>query len=378
MKQLKGIREASVPLDLTTIRGLMIGILEVQAQDIFTRRVGNDGKTFRCSEAFVARFINWQLGWSKRKRTQVGQKIPVDAPDQTRYHALRLATDIRDYSIPASCCVNSDQTGYYYSWPGDSTYDPIGTNQVTIVGKEDKRAFTIMVGVSMSGEVLPFQVMYGGKTNASLPEINNPTSEFKDANDKAMKLLFRFEPTGVTNNHWSNLETMKIYVQSMLSVYFDKQRTLLKRPNQTCIWTIDCWSVHHSQEFRDWMLKKYPWILVWYVPGGCTGIFQPCNVGIQRILKHAMKKTALCHVVKETVAHLNKGVNPRAILLTKVIKVLRNRSVEWLVNGYEAINKPEVVKKVCLTPLHAYTLSDIGLRPGNCVKLAQSTFHTSA
>ena len=38
--------------------------------------------------------------------------------------------------------------------------------------------------------------------------------------------------------------------------------------------------------------------------------------------------------------------------------VLRNRSVGWLVNGYEAINKREVVKKVCLAPLHAYPLPD--------------------
>lgn len=58
VRQLKGIREASVPLDLTTIRGLMIGILEVHAREIFTYHVGNDGKTFQCSEAFVGRFVN--------------------------------------------------------------------------------------------------------------------------------------------------------------------------------------------------------------------------------------------------------------------------------------------------------------------------------
>ena len=87
-----------------------------------------------------------------------------------------------------------------------------------------------------------------------------------------------------------------------------------------------------------------------YIPGGCTGIFQPCDVGIQRILKHAMKKTALSHIVKETVAHLNNNEDPGTILLTKAVKVLRNRLVEWLVNGYKAINKPEIVKKVRTSP----------------------------
>ena len=325
----------------------MIGILEVQAPEIFTQRVGNDGKTFRCSESFVGRFVKRQLGWSKRKGTQAGQKLPADAAEQMKHHAFRLAVNIRDHSIPACCCVNSDQTGYTYSQPGMCTYDPTGTNQVTIVGKEDKRAFTILVGVSMSSEMLPFQIMYGGKLAASLPQINDPNSEFKAANDEAKQLGFHFQPTGVTANHWSNISTMKIYVRDVLAVYFNKKRTLLKRKNQACIWTIDCWSVHRSREFRDWMRENYPWIFVRYVPGGCTGVIQPCDVGIQRILKHAMKKTALSHIVKETVAHLNNNKDPGTILLAKVIKVLRNRSVEWLVNGYKAINKPEIVKKVC-------------------------------
>ena len=146
-----------------------------------------------------------------------------------RNHALHLAVDIHDRSIPASYCVNSDQTRYTYSKPRVSTYDPIGMNQVAIVGKEDKRAFTIMVGVSMSGKTLPFQVMYGGKTDGSLPKINDPTSKFADANTEAKKLHFHFESTGIQGNHWSNLGTMKSYVQNVLNVYFDKQRALLKQ-----------------------------------------------------------------------------------------------------------------------------------------------------
>ena len=94
------------------------------------------------------------------------------------------------------------------------------------------------------------------------------------------------------------------------------------------------------------MKVNYPWILIRYVPGGCTGIFQPCDVGIQRVLKHTMRKTALLHVVNETVAHLEKNKDPGTIVLEKGIRELRNRSVEWLVNGYNAINNREFVKKV--------------------------------
>ena len=59
-----------------------------------------------------------------------------------------------------------------------------------------------------------------------------------------------------------------------------------------------------------------------------------------------MKKTALSHVVKETVAHLTNNEDPGTIILAKAVKVLRNRSAEWLVRGFRAINKPDIIKKV--------------------------------
>ena len=140
---------------------------------------------------------------------------------------------------------------------------------------------------------------------------------------------------------------MRSYVWNILNVYFNEQWALLNRNNQVCLWTIDCWSVHRSQEFRDWMRENYPWILMQYVPGGCTGIIQLCDVGIQWIFKHTMKKTTVSHIVKEIVVHLNNNKDPGMIMLTKTVGVLRNWSVEWLVKGYQVINKPEVVKKVC-------------------------------
>ena len=44
---------------------------------------------------------------------------------------------------------------------------------------------------------------------------------------------------------------------------------------------------------------------------------------------------------------LNSGVQPSQVVFEKRLPVVRNRSVSWLVNGYEAINKREIVEKVC-------------------------------
>jgi len=152
----------------------MIGILKVHLPEIFTTNVGNDRKPFQCSDAFIGCFIKHTLGWSKRKGTQAGQKLPVNAEEQMEAHLFRIAIAITDNDIPESCVANGDQTGNVYSQAALSTYDQTGTNQVMIIGKEDKRAFTIMVGISMSGDVLPFQIMYPGSTSTSRPSVNDP------------------------------------------------------------------------------------------------------------------------------------------------------------------------------------------------------------
>lgn len=69
---------------------------------------------------------------------------------------LRAAAAIRDEDILPEFVVNSDQTQVVYTSDGKLTYNPTGEKQVQVEGKDEKRAFTFVVGVSMNGEALPF------------------------------------------------------------------------------------------------------------------------------------------------------------------------------------------------------------------------------
>lgn len=178
--------------------------------------------------------------------------------------------------------VNSDQTLVYFAACVKETYAPIGSKQVEILGMNEQQGFTLLVGVSMSGEVLPLQAIYC-HSPASLPSANAPG--YKKATEE---LKFHFEYSK-TDNHWSTLGTMKSYVADILVPYFESHLQQLGLPNQVCIWQIGCWSVHRSLEFWSWMATNYPWIHIHFVPANCTGLFQPCDVGIQRVLKLATK-----------------------------------------------------------------------------------------
>jgi hypothetical protein len=60
-------------------------------------------------------------------------------------------------------------------------------------------------------------------------------------------------------------------VNEIIAPYFEsKKKELGLDPSQFSIWKVDCWSIHKSKEFLDWMKGYHPRIIVLFVPGGCT------------------------------------------------------------------------------------------------------------
>jgi hypothetical protein len=208
---------------------------------------------------------------------------------------------ISQHNVPKPLSVNSDQAGVIYSAGGLATWALRGSKQVEVLGKDEQQAFTLMVGISMSGEVLPFQVIYSGRSPASLPTSNAPG--YTKATEE---LKFCFECSG-NNTYWSTIKTIQGYVTDILAPYFEFHCQCLNLPNQLCIWQIDCWSVHQSLEFCSWMWMAYPWIWIHYIPANYTSLFQPCDVGIQWILKLAIRWTALKDIVDDTMQQLRAG-----------------------------------------------------------------------
>ncbi|KIK77064.1 hypothetical protein PAXRUDRAFT_167970 [Paxillus rubicundulus Ve08.2h10] len=139
---------------------------------------------------------------------------------------------------------------------------------------------------------------------------------------------------------------MQSLVDDIIAPYLDKTKHQLGLPStQKSLWQIDVWSVHRSEEFRTWMTKCHPMIILDYVPGGCTGQFQPCDVRVQRVFKHSLKRSYHADVVQQISAQINDGVEH--IIIDKQLGVLRDHSVAWLWDAYTTVNKPALIKKVC-------------------------------
>ena len=112
------------------------------------------------------------------------------------------------------------------------------------------------------------------------------------------------------------------------------------------------------------MEDTFTWVLREYVPGGCTALFQPCDVGMQRPIKHAIRQAQHDDVVREALLKIShnavlksKGQQAEVLKLDTTIGTLRDRSVGWLLKAYKQCNKPAIVSKVCWpTPLKIFNI----------------------
>ena len=52
--------------------------------------------------------------------------------------------------------------------------EKVGTKRIEIAGVDNKRQFTAVFTGAMSGEFLPVQLIYQGKTKACLPKVKLP------------------------------------------------------------------------------------------------------------------------------------------------------------------------------------------------------------
>uniref|UniRef100_A0A0W0G3V9 DDE-1 domain-containing protein n=1 Tax=Moniliophthora roreri TaxID=221103 RepID=A0A0W0G3V9_MONRR len=125
---------------------------------------------------------------------------------------------------------------------------------------------------------------------------------------------------------------MQLFVDEILTPYFEqKKRELNLPPMQKSLWVIDVWSVHRSDEFLSWMCKNHPTILIDFVSGGCTGVAQPLDVGINWIFKHSLKLSYYAKLIDNLLSQLKKkkplkeGVDDSDIMLSDVVDDVARR-----------------------------------------------------
>ena len=162
------------------------------------------------------------MNWTPWKGTRAAAHLPPDAEDKCEecffpqvycikwhnispkvsYLASRLLNWYPDFS---QLVVNFDQIGNYILPSNGCTFNDRGADQVDIVAKDEKRAFTLLVASTADGDFLPFQQVWAGASERSLPSKNAP--RMQDALDRGFD--FTFAKSDKKTSHFSTLKTMK-------------------------------------------------------------------------------------------------------------------------------------------------------------------------
>ena len=108
------------------------------------------------------------------RRMAMTGKVPISEEvrkevEMTYFHSI--VTTIENKKIPKSLVINLDQTPSKYVPGCNKTLAPKGVKNVSIARSTDKRTITATFSITMDGQFLPMQIIYGGKTSKSIPRV---------------------------------------------------------------------------------------------------------------------------------------------------------------------------------------------------------------
>ncbi|PBK85839.1 hypothetical protein ARMGADRAFT_1087111 [Armillaria gallica] len=118
--------------------------------------------------------------------------------------------------------------------------------------------------------------------------------------------------------------------------------------DQKCILFIDIYPVHMSEGFRIYIFDEHPNIILIFVPRNCTGLLQPADIGLQRIIKHGLKQELFQWMIEQQRLQVASGTAPSDVALTTSYPALQDASIHGLVKVYDQMtsaNGRKIVQK---------------------------------
>jgi hypothetical protein len=167
----------------------------------------------------------------------------------------------------------------------------------------------------MTGDVLPPQIIYMGKTTRCHPNVKFP---------------YQWNITH-SKNHWSNTDTMVEYANAVLIPYVEILRVDNKKPkNAKCLLILDLFAAHRVDTFLNVLNEAN--IIPLFVPGNCTGELQPLDVAVNFIFKQKLKAKFIEYYADQVKAQLQEGKEIENVRVDLAASTIKNVQAKWLIS----------------------------------------------
>ena len=151
--------------------------------------------------------------WGRRFRRRVVTTGKMEGPGATRreaglQHNFRFVNIVETHNIPKFLLLNNDQAPSKYVTVGRTAMAPKNSTYVGLAGSFDNRSITLALTVTLDEKILPFQIIYRGKTDQLLPKITFPAKFSTKVNEK----------------HYSNTDKVIKHLQGIVIPYVNEER----------------------------------------------------------------------------------------------------------------------------------------------------------
>ena len=318
---IKASRELGTAVSTEVVMGTARGVVISHDANLLAENGGHIDITKDWAKRILHR-----MNMVKRQGTTKAKVMPSDFEQLKVQFLSDIRTMVMMEDIPGELIINWDQAGLKYVPVPDWTFEQKGAKRVEIVGLDDKRQITVLLSCTLTGKLLPTQVIYGGKTPACLPKRASPGGWY---------LCY-------TENHWSNEETMMAYLSKILLPYVVSTRRDLNLPStHPCLVIFDQFKAQTTQRCLKALEDNN--ILFAEVPANCTDRLQPLDLSVNKPIKSYMKRLFQLWYAEEVKKQL-KGNSTAAKVIDLKLSILKPLGLKWLEEACHYIERNDFIR----------------------------------
>jgi hypothetical protein len=270
-KYVRALRKAGTAVNAAIVLAAAEGIVTSRDRTLLVRYRGTIDLTKSWAASLMKRMGLVKRRGSTAKRTDMSAEEFKAVRQRFLGKLAKIATDKHS---PPQLIINWDQTGLNVVPSSSWTMEKEGSKRIEIAGLQDKRQITATLAVAMNGGVLPFQVLYGGKTDGCHPRFTFPPG---------------FD-VWHTPNHWANTDTTLRLITNVVVPYINAVRETMELDNShPAIVIYDAFRGHLSEEVTQLLTGNN--IFGVRVPSNCTDQLQPLDVSVNKAVKENLRKS---------------------------------------------------------------------------------------
>ena len=271
------------------------------------------------------------------------KKLPIDLLELKDVFLSEIKNILTEFQIPSDLVINWDQTNSKYVPAKEWSMDTKGAKQVPIFGLEDKREMTVLLAVTSSGDLLPTELIYAGKTDRCHPKYVFPEGHHITH----------------TESHWSNEESMLGYVDKIIVPYVNAKRKSIGNPTQHALCIFYFFEAHKCESVRNKLIEnKIDYV---NVPACCIHELRPLDLTCNQCFKTLMKERFAQWYVEQVAGRLHEGVNMCDVKVDINMSKIKPLHAAWVTKSLQELSKDETLIKKGFDQSGITGAIDIGL-----------------